>query len=220
MDQWRHVKVVDNPADIGTRGLSIEGLQESAWLQRIEYNWPELWCQQNELNPEQVTSTVATETILDQLFDWRGYSTFNRIRNFIAYCLRFRTKQRGPIKSDKIHQAEQILFVFVRNESFPNVSKSIAISKEISKSLNIAKLSTFIEQDGTIRVKGRLKLSNLGYKAKYPILLTAKHPIVQLLLENAHQDKLHEGTENVRNMLQQVYWIIGLRIALRKINSR
>ena len=81
--------------------------------------------------------------------------------------------------------------------------------------MNIAKFSPFIEEDGTIRVKGRLKHSNLDYNAKHPILLTAKHPVVQLLLEKAHQDKLHEGTEYVRNMLQQEYWIIGLRNALK-----
>ena len=28
MDQWRHVKGVENPADMGTRGMSIEGLKE------------------------------------------------------------------------------------------------------------------------------------------------------------------------------------------------
>ena len=32
MDQWRHVKGVENPADIGTRGMSIEGLKDSVWL--------------------------------------------------------------------------------------------------------------------------------------------------------------------------------------------
>ena len=32
MDQWRHVKGVENPADIGTRRMSIEGLKESVWL--------------------------------------------------------------------------------------------------------------------------------------------------------------------------------------------
>ena len=112
MDQWRHVKGVENPADIGTRGMSIEGLKESvwlngpAWLQADEEKWPKPWCQVNELEPEQVTSTVATETNLDQLFDWRRYSTFNRIRNFIAYCMRFKTKQKGILKADEIHQAE------------------------------------------------------------------------------------------------------------------
>ena len=75
MDQWRHVKVVENPADIGTRGRSIEGLKESiwlngpAWLQADEEKRPKPWCQENKLEPEQVTSIVATETKLEQLFD-------------------------------------------------------------------------------------------------------------------------------------------------------
>ena len=150
----------------------------------------------NEVEAEQATSTVATENRLDQLFDWRRYSIFN-----------------------DIHQAEQLLFRFVQTESSPNVSKSIAYSKEISKTLNNAKLSPFIEEDGTIRVKGRLKYSNLDYNAKHPILLTAKHLVVQFLFEKAHQDNLNEGTEYMRNTLQQEYWIIGLGDALRKINS-
>ena len=78
-DQWRHVKGVENTADIGTRGMSFEGLKEyvwlngPAWLQESKDNWPKPWCQVNELEPEQVTSTVATETELEQLFDWRRH---------------------------------------------------------------------------------------------------------------------------------------------------
>ena len=59
MVQLRHVKGVENPADIGTRGMSIEGLKESvwlngqAWLQRSVDNWPKKpSCQENELEPE------------------------------------------------------------------------------------------------------------------------------------------------------------------------
>ena len=72
--------------DIGTRGMSIEGLKDSrhlngpAWFQTDEENWPRPWCQVNEVKAEQVTSTVARETELEQLFDWKRYSTFNRIK--------------------------------------------------------------------------------------------------------------------------------------------
>ena len=74
MDQWRHFKGVENPADIGTRGMSIEGLNKSvwlnepAWLQVDEEKWPKPWCQANEFEAKQATSTVATENKLDQLF--------------------------------------------------------------------------------------------------------------------------------------------------------
>ena len=86
MDQWRKVKGIKNPADVGTRGISIEKLDESgwlnglAWLQTDEERWPKPWCQLNEVEAEQATTTVATETKLDQLFDWRHYNSF-RIRH-------------------------------------------------------------------------------------------------------------------------------------------
>ena len=98
VDQWRHVKGNENPADIGTNWISIEGLKESvwlngpAWLQTDEEKWPKPCCQVNEVEAEQATSTVAAETELDQLIDWRRSSSFNRIRNLIAYCMRFKWK--------------------------------------------------------------------------------------------------------------------------------
>ena len=48
------------------------------------------------------------------------------------------------------------------------------------------------------------------------MLLTTKHPVVQILLEKAHRVNLHE---NVRNILQQDFWIVRCRNALRKIKS-
>ena len=75
MDQWRHVKSVENPADIGTRRMSIEVLKEfvwlngPAWLHTDEEKWPKPWFQVNEVEAEQATSAVTTENKLDQLFD-------------------------------------------------------------------------------------------------------------------------------------------------------
>ena len=31
VDQWRHIAGADNPADLGTRGLSIDELMQSDW---------------------------------------------------------------------------------------------------------------------------------------------------------------------------------------------
>ena len=77
MNQWKHVKGIENPADTGTRGMSIEGLKEfeelnePAWLQTDEEKWQKPWCQMNEAEAEQVTNTVATETDFDRLIEWR-----------------------------------------------------------------------------------------------------------------------------------------------------
>ena len=104
----------------------------------------------------------------------------------------------GTLVHTAFGQAEQILFQF----ALPN----------------IAKFSPFIEEDGTIWVKGRLKHSNPAY-VKHPIFLAAKHPVVPFLLERADLVNLHEGTEYVKIMLQPEYRIIGFRNALQKIKS-
>ena len=100
-----------------------------------EVNWVGMapdWCREvakavlpsKQSRSWQATSTVTTEIKLDQLFDWRRYSHLTWISNSIDYCMRFETKEKGPLKADQIHQAEQNLFWFVQNESFPNVLKS------------------------------------------------------------------------------------------------
>ena len=189
-----------------------------AWLQTDEEKWPKPWCQVDEAEVEQVTSTVATETGLVQLIDWRRYSTFNRIRNFVAYCKIFQTKQKGPLKADEIHQAEQILIRLKRK--LPECFKVDSKQQRNLQNNELRQTVIFLEEKGTIRMKGRLKHSNFDDKAKHPILLTAKQPVVQLLLKKAHRDILHEGKKYARKMLQQEYWIIGLRNALKKIKSR
>ena len=44
--------------------------------------------------------------------------------------------------------------------------------------------------------------------------------MVRKLIEDAHESNYHEGTEYVRSILQQKYWIIGLRNALRNVKKK
>ena len=52
------------------------------------------------------------------------------------------------------------------------------------------------------------------------MILDARHPIVRLFLEHQHARLKHVGVEQMRNQLQQNYWIVGLRTALRSVVHR
>ena len=43
-DEWYHVQSADNPADVGTRGLSVKALLQSSWLSGPKFlktnEWP------------------------------------------------------------------------------------------------------------------------------------------------------------------------------------
>ena len=51
-------------------------------------------------------------------------------------------------------------------------------------------------------------------------MLSAKHYVVIKLIEDAHRANFHEGTEYVRSVLRQEYWILGLRNALRNVKAK
>ena len=85
---------------------------------------------------------------------------------------------------------------------------------------HLNKLSPFLDNQNLKRLKGRLRHADASYEMKHPTLLSAKHAIVEKLIEDAHECNYHEGTEYVRSILQQKYWIIGLRNALRNVKMK
>ena len=84
---------------------------------------------------------------------------------------------------------------------------------------HLNKLLPFMDDRNLMRLKRQLRHVDASYEMKHPILLSAKHPIVRKLIEDAHESNFHEGTKYVRSTLQQNYWIIGLRNALRIVKS-
>ena len=241
-DEWYHVKGIENPADIGTRGMTVELLKESqwlngpAWLKQNPEKWPKPFNthQTSEENPDEEVALAAkveteqtnepklvkNEQTSEGFIDFTKYSSFNRIRNVVAYCMRiFSPRKQLNLQVDELEKAEKFLYREAQKQSFPELSKSLLTGKPTAAKFNFPKLSPLLEANGLIRLKGRLKYANISYNAKHPILLTAKHPLVKLKLEQTHRDNLHEGTEHVRNLLQQEFWIIGIRNALRQIKA-
>ena len=80
-------------------------------------------------------------------------------------------------------------------------------------------MSPFLDKDGLIRAKGRLRKAALPFATKHPILLHSYHPAVELYLRYQHRVHFHEGVEYLRSVIQQDFWMLKLRTALRSIKS-
>ena len=98
--------------------------------------------------------------------------------------------------------------------------KSLKVEKGILKNSTILQFSPFIDQQGLIRAQGRMGKSQLNFETKHPILLHWKHHVVELFLRDEHKNSHHEGTEHVRNIVQQKFWVLGIRNALRSIKNK
>ena len=71
-----------------------------------------------------------------------------------------------------------------------------------------------------MKARGRLSKADFEFDTKHPILLPSKHPATRLMMLNCHLDNYHQGVESMRHGLQQKFWILGLRNALRNIKNR
>ena len=106
-------------------------------------------------------------------------------------------------------RAKLILLRAAQRESFPELARCLAKGSFERLPHNLGRLSPFLAEDGSMRLRGRLRRSELSFQTKHPMLLSAKHPLVILMLKQAHADNNHEGTEYVRSVLQQEYWKYG-----------
>ena len=77
----------------------------------------------------------------------------------------------------------------------------------------------FLDEDGLLRVGGRLNKAPLTYNAKNPLVLHSRSKIARLLIEKANHDCGHQGVEHVKAHLQQTFLMIGLRKVLRSLGK-
>jgi len=78
-------------------------------------------------------------------------------------------------------------------------------------------LGAYLDPDhDLIRVGGRLKHSDLPYKAKHPILLPKQSQLTTLLIDHVHSHHCHPEPQATQNILHQDYWILSARCGIRK----
>ena len=86
---------------------------------------------------------------------------------------------------------------------------------------NLAGLDPFLDQDGVLRVGGRLNRSSLTFEEKHPILLPKKHHVSQLIIRHYHEKVIHhQGRQITHGAVRQAdFWVInGHKEVSRMVN--
>ena len=233
VDQWNHIDGVKNPADLGTRGIGYPELMESDWLQGAHWLKQEDWIsfigqglidEQQQVDDHFEDGTASEEQMFVGLLtlkviDWKRFSQFNRLRFTIMRILKLLPKYRGYSLVDLLKSAEFKNWSLVQQESFGNEIISFKKTMSVHSKSKLIGLLPFLDSNGIMRAKGRLRKADVGYQTKHPVILPSQHWAVRLFLENMHKRWHHEGVEYVRSIVQRKFWILGLRNALRSVKQ-
>ena len=222
--RWKFVPTHLNPADDLSRGLRVQQMDSRwmhgpAFLRGPKEEWPEqppvpVPAEDSERKrPKPISAVVRTTPPID----CRKFSSWQRLVRVTALCRRFihnlKCKIRHPTETvggtllpEEIEQAEQYWIVLAQ--------ESLGDWKDSCASL------TPFEQNGVIRVGGRLGRSTLPYEQAHPILLPASNPVSKMIMRDTHTKMGHPGSERTLCDSRRQYWIVrGRNLAKETVRN-
>jgi hypothetical protein len=84
------------------------------------------------------------------------------------------------------------------------------------KKSKLYKLNIFLDNDGVLRVGGRLKQSDLPFEVKHQIILPRGH-VSTILVRDIHQDNGHAGAQAVMAIVRQRFWPVSAKRLVKRI---
>ncbi|XP_014216682.1 uncharacterized protein LOC106645348 [Copidosoma floridanum] len=213
---WRHVPGKKNPADCASRGILISKLIEH----RLWWHGPEWLLQPSNVEVEDETEarqvSALVSSVLDSEFLLRltqSSSTLHKLYRITATvllaCAKFKallTHQESfvAVTAELITQAKLLLIRLTQQECFKEEIKMLK-SGSLPKSHVFHRLMAYTDDAGILRVGGRLLNAKLRPDAKHPALLPRQAQFTSLVIDQAHRQTLHGGTQVTLSKTRQEF---------------
>lgn len=181
--RWSHVKGSENPADIVSRGMSLNQLTTAQlwwngppWLGLESKNWPVASNVYDPVIPELKTNDILCVAIKSDWNIFDRFSSYTKLLRVVAYCLRFvenlkgSVDQRGtgPLSVNKLDKALLAFVNMVKTAHFACEIRDLKRKGTVGSCSKILSLNPFLDNHDILRVGDRLKKSKLHYEYKHP----------------------------------------------------
>lgn len=232
-DNWHHVRSKQNPADIISRGIEAQQLvnrklwwQGPEWLQSSEDTWPlmqnTLYATTEELKHNIASYSTAILKPVDNDIILR-FSSFRRLIRVVAFCNRFVAISRDHKKNlkhltvEELDRASVQIYILTQKAYFSEEIASILKNGRVQNTSKLLSLNPFMDNNGIIRVGGRLTNSHLAYDERHPIIVPYGSHLSKLIALDAHHDTLHGGIQTTSAQIRRKYWIIKTTNTVKKL---
>ncbi|XP_066251914.1 uncharacterized protein [Euwallacea similis] len=229
VEDWNYIQSENKPADIISRGASIKSLANSKlWLHGPNFFiHPNTWLENSDISnftsatakiPETRGVSKLSLNIRAQNYEvFEKFSSLNKLIRVIAYCLRFienlklpkDKRNTGHLSSREVQRGELLMAKLAQSQAFSSEIQDLKRKNHVSRKSKLNSLSPFIDQDGVVRLGGRLAHSNCPHDSKHPIVLPAKHPFTRLVVDREHKRTFHAGIQGTLSHVRQKYWPIN-----------
>ncbi|XP_014214629.1 uncharacterized protein LOC106643859 [Copidosoma floridanum] len=217
---WRYVPTQSNPADIATRGADMTGLRSQrtwwegpAWLAEDVDSWP--------LDLLPAPNQQSSICCVVQQLDASYLEQFSNLRMLLGFLVRIRRfvrsrLGRGPVLSvaspltpTELHDAFLACVRLSQERSFSADLQCLQRGERLRKTNPLVPLAAFLDDDGILRVGGRLEHSPLTYEERHPPILSGASSLASMVIAWAHSRALHSGYRVTSAYVCKRAWLLG-----------
>ncbi|KAJ8345841.1 hypothetical protein SKAU_G00300340 [Synaphobranchus kaupii] len=225
--QWKYVPTDENPADHASRGLTARELSSSIWFTGPQFLWkkeivlpedgiPELTIGDPEVRSAQAIKTKTTEqvSIVDRL---SKLSSWSRATRAIARILRRISKNRSNCLTTVTERenAERVIIRSLQEQVYEDELQLIRKGVPLPSHNELYRLDAFLDEDGVLKVGGRLCNSSLSNLLKHPAIIPKHHHISKMIIACCHENVKHQGKGlTINEIRSNGYWIPGINRAV------
>ena len=163
---------------------------------------------------------------MESLPDPEKFSSWTRYRRVIAWTCRFihnarlpnESRIKGPLSVSELTRAEVLAVKCSQRKSFPDDFETLSKNLPLPPKSRLLAFTPYLDDDGLVRVGGRLRKAPLSEETRHPVILDPKSEVTRLVILHHHLESRCAGDAQVLNNLRQRYWILqGVR-AVRKVS--
>ena len=226
-NQWKHIPSEDNVADDLSRGIRVNELQ-GRWKNGPEFlylpesQWPittTLPAPNVDMERRQMQIlTAVTAPKASNGIDPRKFSSWRKLISVTARIRRLAVKIRlkkydqhgkeGPLTPEELQQAEIYWISQAQTTLYSRLNRG-----------EFKSLSSFKDENGIIRVGGRVDEAIVSYETRYPALLPSDHWISLLVTRHAHQYG-HSGVAATTGKTRRKFWILKANKLRKSVKSK
>ncbi|XP_062594008.1 uncharacterized protein LOC134255490 [Saccostrea cucullata] len=240
-DQWTYVSSEDNPADIGTRSIPANEIEQSAWIQgpsvlRSEHPLDHRETSYELLDPEEdkevrpviVTkmTSASQETVIgvhrfERFSTWRSLvraiARIKRLAKSYRKSLETRESLVTPVTTSNLLKLSCLLYSKFNRHAF--LVRLVLLRRgENCTGHVLLSLSPILDSNGIMRVGGRLRQGRKYTCLEiHPVIIPKNSHIAGLIIHHFHERVHHQGRHITEGKIRTAgYWIIGCK---RKVTS-
>ncbi len=224
---WRHVRSAESPADLASRGMSPPELLLSTlwwegppWLKSSPSEWPPPLTSPTPIEVPELkhVAYVTSPEVTWEL--WKKYSSFDRLIRIVAWLRRFthntrqikeRLELAKTLTAEELAESRLKLLILSQQESYPELFFEGHADQSKTIPSCLARFNVSVDQNGLIKVSGRVRNPNATREACSVIPLSLKSNLCKLLITTSHYTLSHPGVSILLSVLAEAYYIPGVR---------